>query len=588
MKALKWFLPIWRANKWRMTAIVTLGMASAVFSNMAPLFIRSIIDGLRKDISYHLIGKYILLIIGLGLARYAVNYFAQLNRVWMNQHIEMTVRSRVFRHLLHMDRVFFHRFTQGDLLTRLTDDVNEKIAWFGCSGVFRFIQALWTLAAAVSFMLYLNPVMTFWAMLPMPFLFLAYVTMGRKMDKLYEAVQNSITALYETLDACFSAIRLVKANGKERCQSETFVKATERQKKAEIDSVVLQAFFSSIFNYVGYLCLFVVFLTGGKMVIQGTLSLGELVAFMFYVNMIIGPLSDISYFFISLKRAEVSIGRMEDILKSRSAVQDPRNPRQMPRTVKELSFEDVSFSPGPKAGLILKHVTFSAKAGHRVAVVGKIGSGKSILLSLIPRLIEPEGGRISVNGEDIREFSLAELRSRIGYVPQEAVIFSATIRQNITLGRPVSDEEFARAIETAQFAGEIPQFEKGLETVCGPRGVTLSGGQKQRLAIARALLSRPDMLLLDDCTSAMDAQTEEQLWNGLYKSMPDTLCLVSTHRIKTIETSPLILTLESGALAEAGTHNELMSQNGLYRSIYERQKLADEVHQRSSSGERPA
>lgn len=588
MKPLKWFLPIWRANRWRMTLIVGLGMASAVFSNMAPLFIRSIIDGLRQNISYHLIGKYIVLIIGLGVARYIVNFFAQFNRVWMNQHIEMTVRSRVFGHLLLMDRSFFHKFTQGDLLTRLTDDVNEKIAWFGCSGVFRFIQALWTLAAAVSFMLYLNPVMTFWAMLPMPFLFLAYVTMGRKMDKLYEAVQNSITALYETLDACFSAIRLVKANGKESCQSATFAKATERQKKAEIDSVVLQAVFSSIFQYVGYLCLFIVFLAGGRLVIQGRLSLGELVAFMFYVNMIIGPLADISFFFVSLKRAEVSIGRMEEILKTRSAVTEPRAPRAMPGAVTALSFEDVSFSPGPKAGLILKHVSFSAEAGRRVAVVGKIGSGKSILLSLIPRLIEPEGGRIAVNGIDIREFRLADLRARMGYVPQEAIIFSATIKQNITLGREVAEEEFLKALETAQFAGEIPQFEKGLETACGPRGVTLSGGQKQRLAIARAIIGKPDILLLDDCTSAMDAQTEEQLWNGLYKNMPGTLCLVATHRTKTIESSPLILTLDSGSLVEAGTHNELMARNGLYRSIYERQKLADEVHQRSSSKELPA
>jgi len=229
--------------------------------------------------------------------------------------------------------------------------------------------------------------------------------------------------------------------------------------------------------------------------------------------------------------------------------------------------------------MLVHGVSFKAARGQRVAVVGKIGSGKSTLLSLALRLSEHDEGSMLVNGCDVREWNLRLFRERVGYTSQEAAIFSGTLRDNIVMDRKfgVTDEMLQKALETAQLAGELHKFPKGLDTVVGTRGVALSGGQKQRVAIARALLTCPDVLLLDDATSAMDAQTEDHFWKAFRKEHPDALCLAVTHRARTIETSDLILVLDEGRLAEQGGHAELLARGGLYKQIYERQKLVEEI-----------
>ena len=571
----RWLYPYWRRQAGLMTLIVVFGIAGALLRTVTPLLIKRIIDGMHAGFTTADILHNALLIAGVGLAGFVINIVAQNSRSWMNLRIETEARDIVFNHVLRLDRSFYHRYTPGDVLTRLMDDVQYKLSWFACSGVFRFIQASFTMAFITVAMLKMNPRLTVWAVAPMPVLLLVYNRTQKLMNERYDAVQTAITTIYNMVEACFGGIRLIKANSKESCQETIFERIAATQSAAEIGAVRIQAVFSSLFQYIGSLCSVFVFIGGGAQVISGKISLGELVAFQFYSGMLVWTVLDVSSFFVQGKRASVSIHRIDELLLARPEVTEPHTPCKLPEQLGELKFSRVSYNI--KDSKILHQLSFSVKAGQRVSVVGKIGSGKSTLLMLVPRLADTSAGHILADGTDMREFKLADLRRRIGYVPQQAIIFSDTIRNNIQLDRNLPQDDFDTALRVAQLAQELDHFEKGLDTLVGPRGATLSGGQKQRIALARALVGKPQLLLLDDCTSAMDADTEERLWRDLALYMPKAICLFVTHRSKTIAGSDFILTMDEGRIAEKGTHNELMALNGLYRRIYERQKLADSL-----------
>jgi ATP-binding cassette subfamily B protein len=268
---------------------------------------------------------------------------------------------------------------------------------------------------------------------------------------------------------------------------------------------------------------------------------------------------------------------VDELLRSASGVKRPRRPAPPLRRIERLDARAVCVSTA-KQETLLRDITFSAGAGQLVAVVGKIGAGKSSLIALLTRLSEFSAGELAVNGQDIRAFAPEQLRARIGLVTQTPFIMTGTIRDNITLGREGLDgEPLQRALEVSQLRHDLQKLPKGLDTFVGTRGFALSGGQRQRVSIARAILARPDLLLFDDATSAMDAQTEENFWKDFRRELPEAICLIVTHRVKTIERADQILALDEGRLAEKGTHAELIALNGLYRQIYERRRLQEEL-----------
>jgi ATP-binding cassette subfamily B protein len=327
------------------------------------------------------------------------------------------------------------------------------------------------------------------------------------------------------------------------------------------------------------------------MVMEGRLSLGTLVAFDAYVLMLVFPMYDIGTFFVMGKRAGVSIRRMTEMEDVEPEIKEAPNPKELrlecaqsadataaePAFHGALRFEEVSLVlPGGRK--ILDRVSFEVKPGEMIALVGRVGSGKSSVVSMIPRLIDPTAGRIMLDGTRVDELSLDSLRKLVGCVPQEALLFSDTIESNIRFHRDlVTDDDVLRAAEVARLMQEICAFPDGLKTKIGQRGVTLSGGQKQRVAMARALAGRPRILILDDCTASLDAQTEAALWDGLHQVFPTCITLVITHRAATLEKANLILVLERGAIVERGTHDELVSKKGVYHTLYELGKLEDEV-----------
>jgi ABC-type multidrug transport system fused ATPase/permease subunit len=576
---LKWLLPYWRRHAVRMTVIVVFGMLSAALQAYNPLLIKNIVNGLTATPDTDYLAHNVLLILGVGFGLFVTNLIAQRNRAWMNVRMEWEIRRDAFDHVITMDRNFFHKFTTGDLVARLSDDISEKISWFSCSGVFRFIQAAFTLTAAVAMMVHLNPAFALCVLAPLPLVLFFSIKTGRLLSGRYKELQESITNLFDFLETCFTGVRVIKANAKEPSQLEFFKTRTAAQSEAEIATARLQVVFSYFWHEAGFVSIALLYTVGGLLVINGSATLGELVAFQFYAGMVIHPLMDISQFVVAGNRAGVSIKRVNELLTSRSSLKSGLGDKTTPDHITALEFRKAGLKNPKGDSLLVRDISFKAVRGQRVAVVGRIGCGKSTLLSLALRLAEHDEGEVLVNGTDVREWNLRVFRERVGYTAQEASIFSGTLRENILMDRTFGIEPgmLEKALETAQLARELHKFPKGLDTVVGTRGFALSGGQKQRVAIARALLTGPDVLLLDDATSAMDAQTEDHFWKAFRKEHPDALCLAVTHRAKTIETSDLILVLEEGRLAEKGSHAELMALGGIYKQIYERQKLVEEI-----------
>lgn len=576
---LKWLVPYWRRHAGRMTVIVVFGMMSAALQAYNPMLIKNIVNGLDANLTAGYLQHNVLLILAVGFGLFVTNLVAQRNRAWMNACLEWEIRRDVFDHVVRMDRNFFHRFTTGDLVARLSDDISEKISWFSCSGVFRFVQACFTLSAIVGMMLYLNPLFSACVLLPLPLVLFLSLKTGRLLSGKYKELQESITELFDFLETCFTGVRVIKANAKESSQLGFFKSRTAGQREAEVGVARLQVLFSYFWHEAGFLSIALLYAVGGILVIKGRATLGELIAFQFYANMVVHPLMDISQFVVAGNRAGVSIRRVNELLTARSSLKHGIGDMTTPDHITALEFRKAGLKSPDGESMLVRDITFKAARGQRVAVVGKIGSGKSTLLSLALRLSEHDAGEMLVNGTDIRGWNLQLFRERVGYTSQEAAIFSGTLRENILMDRKfgVTDDMLEKALHTSQLKQELKKFPKGLDTVVGTRGFALSGGQKQRVAIARALLTGPDVLLLDDATSAMDAQTEHLFWNAFRKEHPDALCLAVTHRVKTIESSDLILVLDEGRLAEQGAHSELMERGGLYKQIYERVKLREEL-----------
>jgi ATP-binding cassette subfamily B protein len=561
-----------------MALIVALGVVSAAAQVVMPLVMRHLVDGLKAGFTYGFILRDAALILGAGLGVALVNFFAIRNRAWMNMRLEWEIRQAVFEHIVRLDSGFYHRYPTGDLVTRLVDDVQEKLSWFACSGVFRAVQSGVTFAAALIAMLGLHAGLTLWAVVPLPFLLLFHIKVRRLISERFSAVQKAISAIFSFLEACFSGIRVVKANRKEACQRELFSAKVLAQRDAEVAAARVHAAFGAFFHNGGIAGTVLVFLVGGLQVMEGRITLGDLIAFQFFAAMLVWPVFDIGNFVVSGRRAGVCVGRLVEMLDATTTVVDPLSPAPARPGPGAVEFSGVSYRPSQEAPELLRGVSFTARAGQRVAVVGRLGSGKSLLLALLPRLMDPSSGRILVNESDIRDLGVGDWRSRIGYAPQEPVIFSGTLRENVSLGRPgIGDQEVAEALSAAQMAAEVASWPKGVGTLVGPRGLTLSGGQKQRTAVARAIAGRPPILLLDDCTSAMDADTEDRLWEALRTFLPGSLQVFITHRPKTIASADLILAVENGAVAQAGTHDALMRAGGVYREIYQRSKLEDEL-----------
>ncbi|MDQ7778910.1 MAG: ABC transporter ATP-binding protein [Planctomycetota bacterium] len=633
----RWMLEIWKQVRWRLAIVTGVTLVYTAFMIATPYIFKLVIDGVQQGISQKRIVEYVYILLATGVGAGVMYFVLQANRVWVNTRVEWIVRSRVFAHVCRMGPSFFNRFSSGDIVTRLTDDLPEKIGWFACSGVFRLFEGLMLFAFALAAMLTLNWKLTLLALIPMPLLGILFRSVGGYFHRRYEKLQKLLTRSNDVLEAAVSGIRVVKAYCREQYHRELFDSALEKRVETEVSLVKVQSIFHILGTVLGEIGMIIVVWVGGAMIIKGTLAIGDLVAFNAYLLMLIGPMWTLGMFFQTLKRAEVSIGRIMELEDAAPevVVSGPTGERPAgasvagtpaePATGTEVAFSDVTYAYPPmivakedaddkKAGdnapvvpaqaplatpvaqmqaptpkeeaekpvhavetkspPAVAGLTFSVLPGRRIGIAGKVGSGKSTVLWLIPRLMDPDSGGINVDNVNLKELDLPGFRRSVGLVPQDSFLFSDTVRANIVFGRDwITDEDLRRAVSAAQLEGDLKLLPNGLDEKVGPRGSTLSGGQKQRVCVARALAGRPRVLILDDVTSNLDSETEAKFWETLERDWKDVTAFIVSHRLSTMARTDVVIAIVKGRIVEQGTHAELAARDSEYMRILKRQEI---------------
>lgn len=595
LKYIRWFWRFYKGHKRALILMMTFPFLTSTLYVAQPLLLKNAVDllesGTTKAISLPYVSRliesvagssipnYVLLMILLGIVAVMAHIILVGHRAYMNIKLEWEFRQETFKSITTKGPDFFNKFGTGDLVTRLTDDVgHEKLAWFACSGIFRFYEALTLIMFSLIMMLSINPMLTLWTAGPLPLLIFIYMKSSTILDKRFDFLQKKISTVNDTMEACFSGIRVIKAYCREKDQEKRFGGVADNRQAAEIAAVKSHTVIESLWMYIWQLGIVIILLAGGYYVIEGTLSIGEFVAFDSYVLFMIYPMFDVGNFLVKGLRAAVSIKRLIELEDHPEMVDLEEGNQPVSAPQGRVEFENVSFHfPGMERE-ILDDLTFTAEPGERVALVGKVGSGKSWAARLVPKLVNPTSGRITLDGIDLREYNIGDLRNIIGYVPQEPILFSDTIENNVRFGREgINDDTLDWAIEVSQLKEELDAFPKGLQTRIGVRGVSISGGQKQRVALARALVGKPRILILDDCTSALDAKTEAVLWDRLHEVMPDLTCFIISHRPATLEKADKIIVLDEGRVVETGGHIDLILKEGLYCKLYHRIMLEEAV-----------
>jgi ATP-binding cassette subfamily B protein len=481
--------------------------------------------------------------------------------------VEYDLRNHVYQHLQALELGFFDEQQTGQLMSRATNDLSSVRFFLGYGLVFILQSALTILLAAVA-MLALDPALGALALLPVPFVVLIAWRYGRRSRPALQEVQQRIAELTADVEENVSGVRVVKAFAAEDRQLGRFRGTVARVFAQSMIATRLRAFYNPFIGFLPSLGLAVVLLAGGRAVISGRLTVGDFTAFYTYLLMLIAPMRTLGISLGMAQRATASGARLFEILDRAPAVASPPGARPLPEGQGRVELRNVSFQYHRQERPSLDRLNLTVEAGRTVALVGGTGAGKSTVIQLLPRLYDVTEGAVLIDGVDVRELDLAALRGAIALVTDDPFLFSATVHENIAYARPeATREEVERAAERAQAAGFIAELPDGYDTRVGERGLTLSGGQRQRLAIARALLADPRILILDDATSSVDASTEQAIKDALREVMRGRTTFVIAHRLSTIALADEIVVLEDGRIAAHGTHEELLERSPLYAEI---------------------
>ncbi|MDZ7816138.1 MAG: ABC transporter ATP-binding protein [Planctomycetota bacterium] len=538
---LNWLKKFWRHYPVRLIAIAAITPVNAVLTFAFPYLLRDIVNDMEGAIKAGVTPEYfwpIATLFIVGLATVLTYILLQSQRAYVNLNLEWRIRSTVYRRITGMGNRFFTKFRTGDVITRFTDDL-DKVSFFACSQIFRSYEAVLYIAAGTAFMYVLNPVLATAALVPLPLFAVVLAKTDMRLMKLFDRLQKLISRVNNHLEVCFSGVRVLRTYRKENQQIVSFASIAEDRKQQEVRTAATHVFVENIYMSIPNITMFVILVLGGYYVMEGTFDSGSFVSFMFCLMFTAPKIFEMGWIAINGRRAFVSAGRIRELESTEPDVRDRDSAQRLSkfeRGIVQLSTTSPSTITARRRRRSSTRVRFSAPKGSTTAFVGPVGSGKTTLAGLIPRLYDATEGSIRIDGKDIRTFSIRDVRDHIGLVPQEAVMFSDSIRNNIIFGRDdISEEDVQWAIRVSQFANDLRAFPEGLDTMVGHRGMTLSGGQKQRLAIARAIAGRPSILILDDCSSALDAETEALLWLALEKELPDATIFVISHRIASFQ-----------------------------------------------------
>ena len=570
------FSVLWRAfsylRPYKMTILLVYGTMLLInaISMVNPQLIRWAIDvGIGEDQPSNL-ALAVFGLLGLVLAKGVLTYFQGVGTEKASQHVAYDLRNALQRKVTELSFSFHDKSEAGDLLSRAVSDV-ERIRFLTGRAVFRVLESIVLIVITGGVMVWMNPVLGMLSLLTLPFLITISIRFGRSFRPLSREIQKQMSVLTTRVEQNLRGARVVKTFAQEEAEIQRFMEENDQWYDLSMRSVKLRTSAMPLLNLIANLSSVAILLYGGILVINQALTLGELIAFTTYIAQLVGPVRTMGRILPVITMSAASAERVFEILDTVPTVYENPDAEEFSIERGEVEFQDVSFAYGKHQG-VLKDINFKAKPRQVIALLGPTGSGKSSVVNLIPRFYDPTDGVITIDGVDIRGVSLNSLRSQIGMVLQETTLFAATIRENIAFGRPEATQvEIEEAAKDAQAHEFIMETVDGYDTAVGEQGVTLSGGQKQRLAIARALLTDPRILILDDATSSVDSETEHLIQLALDRVMEGRTTFVIAHRLSTVHSADMILVLNKGKIVARGKHQELLKTSSLYHRIYEKQ-----------------
>jgi ATP-binding cassette subfamily B protein len=561
---------------------LAFGALSVLLQNgiwiMFPQVIRRAMDDLQLGITREKLLQWALLIIVVALAKGVFQFLTRWVVIGISRDIEFDLRNDLFRHLEGLSYSFYQRTRTGDIMARATNDLNAVRMLLGPAIMYTANTLVFT-AGALIFMTALSPRLTFFAVLPLPIVSIVVQYFGRRIHERFERIQAMFSEISARAQENFAGARVVRAYAQEEAEIAAFEQANREYIARSLKLVRLMGMLWPTLEAMLGVAIVLVLWLGGREVLLGRMSVGDFVAYNIYMVQLTFPIIAFGWVINIFQRGMASLGRLNEIFHQKPTIVDSDTARQpdAPRAVRgELEFRHLSFAYN---GIpVLEDVSLRVPAGSSLAIVGPVGSGKTTLVSLIPRIYDAPAGSVLLDGRPITDFPLETLRRNIGFVPQETFLFSETVRGNIAFGaEDATEEDVRRAADGASIAAEIESFPEKYKTLVGERGITLSGGQKQRTAIARALIRNPRILVLDDALSSVDTYTEERILNHLREIMQGRTTIFISHRVSTVRNADRIAVLHDRRIVEYGTHDELLARNGYYTDLYNKQLLEEEL-----------
>ncbi len=539
-------------------------------------------EGLElQDIFLQTINKsiifYGILILFIALLRGLFLFLVRQTIIIMSRHIEYDLKNEVYSHYQSLPLSFYRKNNTGDLIARISEDVSKVRMYIGPAimyGLNMIILALILLPVMFS----ISVKLTLYALIPLPILSISIYFVNNIINKRSEEIQESLSDLSTFVQEAFSGIRVLKSFAREADSLEKFTSESDYYKKKSLQLTQVNAmFFPLIMSLIGLSTILTVFV-GGTEVIKGTLSIGNIAEFILYVNLLTWPVTALGWITSIIQRAAASQKRINEFLKVKNDIVSEQNIEKV--IAGQIEFKNVSFSYQDSSIDALKNISFMVNPGESIAIIGTTGSGKSTIANLIGRMFDPTKGSIYIDGIDLRHYNPTKFRDQIGCVPQDVFLFSDTISNNVAFGLDnLDNSKTIEALKHADLYDNVMEFPRQLETILGERGITLSGGQKQRLSIARALAKKPQLLILDDCLSAVDTKTENNILNSLKEIMADKTSIIISHRVSSAKLADKIIVLDDGHIIENGTYDQLMAIDSIFKQLYEKQLVNKEIEE---------
>ncbi|MBK0380839.1 ABC transporter ATP-binding protein [Mucilaginibacter segetis] len=592
MKELAYLNKFFLKYRWRLVPGVLFVIISNIFAVLPAQVIRVAFDLVtenigvfqlfagfnRQSIIYDIFGSSLMLfgilVLILALLRGLFLFFMRQTIILMSRHIEFDLKNEIYNHYQQLSLAFYRRHNTGDLMNRVTEDVSRVRMYLG-PGIMYTINTVILFILVIYAMLRVNVTLAIFSVLPLPILAVIIFYVNDVINFRSEQIQQRLSILSSFVQENFSGIRVIKSYVREKFVRKTFADESETYKGHSMAMVKVQAMFYPLMLLLVGLSNVITMYIGGIEVMKGNITPGNIAEFIVYLNMLTFPVIALGWVTSLIQRAAASQKRINEFLHQKSEIISPAAPAQT--IAGKIEFRDISFIY-PDTGIkALKNVSFTANPGQMIAIIGRTGSGKSTVANLILRMYDTVTGQILIDGTPVDQLNLDDYRSQIGFVAQEVFLFSDTISRNIAFSADVMDmPKVEQAAKNAAVYNNIMELENGFDTLIGERGVTLSGGQKQRVSIARAIVKQPQVLIFDDCLSAVDTRTEEEILNNLGNIMQGKTSIIISHRISTIKNADKILVMDNGEIVEQGTHNQLLNLKSAYFELYEKQLLEEE------------